>query len=95
MKCITIKLNIKYLLFASSLVILSPNGNTAEEIDNTVQRQQQRDEALAKLVQPEVSIQTGLDKTLQNQPQLQYLKSNSEDICFEIKKIRINRGRCP
>ena len=87
MKCITIKLNIKYLLFASSLVILSPNGNTAEEIDNTVQRQQQRDEALAKLVQPEVSIQTGLDKTLQNQPQLQYLKSNSEDICFEIKKF--------
>ena len=87
MKCITINLNIKYLLLASSLVILPPNGNTAEEVDNTVQRQQQRDEALAKLVQPEVSIQTGLEKQLQNSVQLRYLQSNSEDLCFEIKKF--------
>lgn len=32
-------------------------------------------------------MQTGLETQLQTQPQLQYLKSNSEDVCFEIKKF--------
>lgn len=50
-------------------------------------RQLQRDQALEKQLQPEVSIQTGLEKQLQNSVQLQYLKSNSEDICFDIKKF--------
>ena len=87
MKCITINLNAKYLLLASSLVIFSQNGHAAGEIDNAVQRQQQRDEALTKLVQPDVSVQTGLEKQMQRTSQLQYLQSNSEDICFEIKKF--------
>ena len=87
MKCITINLNTKNLLLSSGLVILAQTGYAAGEIDNTVQRQQQRDEALTKLVQLEPAVQTGLEKQLQNSVQLQYLKSHSEDICFEIKKF--------
>ena len=87
MKCITINLNTKNLLLSSGLVILAQTGYAAGEIDNLVQRQQQRDEALTKLVQLEPAVQTGLEKQLQNSVQLQYLKSHSEDICFEIKKF--------
>ncbi|WP_445206272.1 ShlB/FhaC/HecB family hemolysin secretion/activation protein [Acinetobacter sp. KS-LM10] len=50
-------------------------------------RQQQRDQALEKQIQPVPSVQTGLEEKLQTQPQLQYLKSNSEDICFDVKKF--------
>ena len=50
-------------------------------------RQQQRDQALEKQLQPIPELQTGLEKQLQTQPQLQFLKSNSEDICFDIKKF--------
>jgi hemolysin activation/secretion protein len=40
-------------------------------------------------------LQTGLEKELQQQPQLQYLKSNSEDLCFEIKKfVLIGENTC-
>ncbi|EOR07410.1 ShlB/FhaC/HecB family hemolysin secretion/activation protein [Acinetobacter sp. ANC 3926] len=54
---------------------------------DATQRQQQRDEALQKQIQPEPSVQTGLEKQLQHKPQLQFLKSHSEDVCFEIKKF--------
>lgn len=50
-------------------------------------RQQQRDQALEKQLQPSAEVFTGLENQLQAQPQLQYLKSNSENICFEIKKF--------
>lgn len=50
-------------------------------------RQLQRDQALEKQLQPTASVQTGLEKGLQEEPQLRYLQSNSEDLCFEIKKF--------
>ncbi|MGE8654480.1 MAG: ShlB/FhaC/HecB family hemolysin secretion/activation protein [Acinetobacter gandensis] len=50
-------------------------------------RQQQRDDALEKQLQPIREVQTGLEKQLQSKSQLQYLKSHSENICFEIKKF--------
>ncbi len=50
-------------------------------------RQQQRDQALEKQLQPTATVQTGLEKQLQNTAQLQYLKSHSEDVCFDIKKF--------
>ena len=50
-------------------------------------RQQQRDQALEKQLQPVATVQTGLEKQLQNTAQLQYLKSHSEDVCFDIKKF--------
>lgn len=45
-------------------------------------RQQQSTEVLDKQLQPEPSVQTGLEKQLQVQPQLHYLQSNSEEVCF-------------
>lgn len=42
---------------------------------------------LDKQLQPEPSVQTGLEKQLQVQPQLHYLQSNSEEVCFNIKKF--------
>lgn len=59
-----------------------PNIDADQQI-----RQQQRDQALEKQLQPTPTIQTGLEKQLQNKPQLQYLKSHSEDVCFDIKKF--------
>lgn len=56
------------------------------DIDQQI-KQQQRDQALQKQLQPTPNVQTGLDQSLQHKPQLQYLKSHSEDICFEIKKF--------
>lgn len=50
-------------------------------------RQQQRDQALEKQIQPAPTVQTGLDQSLQSKPQLQYLKSHSESVCFDIKKF--------
>ena len=50
-------------------------------------RQQQRDDALEKQLQPIREVQTGLEKQLQSKSQLQYLMSHSENICFEIKKF--------
>ena len=55
-------------------------------------RQQQRDQALEKQLQPNAEVFTGLENQLQAQPQLQYLKSNSENICFEIKKFILMGG---
>ena len=50
-------------------------------------RQQQRDQALEKQIQPIPNVQTGLDQSLQSKPQLQYLKSHSESVCFDFKKF--------
>ncbi len=73
-------------LLGTSIYAAEPPSRSAIEAD-AIQRQQQRDEALQKQLQPEPSVQTGLETQLQTQPQLQYLKSNSEDVCFEIKKF--------
>ena len=98
MKYITITIDMKNLelnkvSLAVFLTILATTTQAAEPPSNPTltlnptQRQQQRDEALQKQLQPEAVVQTGLEKQLQIQPQLQYLKSNSEDVCFEIKKF--------
>ena len=70
-------------LFGTSVYAAEPITSSTD----AVIRQQQRDEALQKQIQPTATVQTGLEKQLQSKPQLQFLKSHSEDICFEIKKF--------
>lgn len=79
-------LSIFFTILATTIQAAEPPTNPSLTADN-VQRQQQRDEALQKQLQPEAVVQTGLEKQLQTQAQLQYLKSNSEDVCFKIKKF--------
>ena len=75
------------------LLCLSLTGNMIQAADiqdfdaDQQIRQQQRDQALEKQLQPVATVQTGLEKQLQNTAQLQYLKSHSEDVCFDIKKF--------
>ncbi|WP_335952984.1 ShlB/FhaC/HecB family hemolysin secretion/activation protein [Acinetobacter higginsii] len=73
-------------LLGTSIYAAEPPTSAAIQPDAT-QRQQQRDDALQKQIQPEPSVQTGLEKQLQRKPQLQFLKSHSEEVCFEIKKF--------
>ncbi|MFP6818618.1 MAG: ShlB/FhaC/HecB family hemolysin secretion/activation protein, partial [Acinetobacter sp.] len=86
-------LELNKVSLAVFLTILATTTQAAEPPSNPTltlnptQRQQQRDEALQKQLQPEAVVQTGLEKQLQTQAQLQYLKSNSEDVCFKIKKF--------
>lgn len=78
-------------------ILVSLIGSTVYAADSTPQniqadqlnRQQQRDEALQKQLQPEPQVNLGLDKNLQKPAQLQYLKSHSETTCFEIKNIEL------
>ena len=72
------------------LGLISPSVYAAEStasFADAVTRQQQRDEALQKQLQPEPTVFTGLEQQLQTQSQFQYLKSHSEDVCFEVKKF--------
>ena len=75
-----------FSLLGSSVYAADPQLRSGWELDN-VQRQQQRDQALEKQLQPTPTVQTGLDQSLQNKQQLQYLKSHSESVCFDIKKF--------
>lgn len=77
---------IMFSLLGSSVYAADPQLRSGWELDN-VQRQQQRDQALEKQLQPTPTVQTGLDQSLQNKQQLQYLKSHSESVCFDIKKF--------
>ena len=82
--------NLNKITFAIGLVLLGVGANAAElqNFDADQQnRQQQRDQALEKQIQPVSTVQTDLDQKLQSKPQLQYLKSHSEDVCFPIKKF--------
>ncbi|MFH4284950.1 ShlB/FhaC/HecB family hemolysin secretion/activation protein, partial [Acinetobacter baumannii] len=54
--------------------------------DQTI-RQQQRDSALEKQIQPDVNVNLGQEQNKISAQQLQYLRSNSETPCVEIKKI--------
>jgi len=81
-----LSLSIFFTILAATTQAAEPPTNPNLTADN-VQRQQQRDEALQKQLQPEAVVQTGLEKQLQTHAQLQYLKSNSEDVCFKIKKF--------
>lgn len=56
------------------------------QADQTI-RQQQRDSALEKQIQPDVNVNLGQEQNKISAQQLQYLRSNSETPCFEIKKI--------
>lgn len=98
MKYITITIDMKILKLnkVTIAVLFMILGTTTRADDpqirpestaDVVQRQQQRDEALQKQLQPEAVVQTGLAQQLITQPQLQYLKSHSEDVCFDIKKF--------
>lgn len=86
----------KNILFVSLLIAGAYTYADDSNIDSTqtdqIIRQQQRDEALQKQLQPEPVIQTGLEKKLQTQTQLHYLKSHSEDVCFDIKKFVLTGG---
>ena len=73
-----------------TMIFLGNNANAIElqAIDADQQiRQQQRDEALEKKFQAQSNIKPLSDKNLQSSPQIQYLKSNSENVCFDIKKL--------
>lgn len=87
-------LKFKKIAFSFSFILFATKSTqAAEPFDYTnlnsdnYQRQQQRDQELQRQLQPETAVQTGLEKQFQTQAQLQYLKSNSENICFEIKKF--------
>lgn len=56
--------------------------------DNQI-RQQQRDDALQKQIQPEVNVNLGPQNAKPQAQQLQYLHSHSESPCFEIKNIHL------
>lgn len=55
------------------------------QADQTI-RQQQRDSALEKQIQPDVNVNLGQEQNKISAQQLQYLRSNSETPCFELKK---------
>lgn len=76
------------LAFCLSFIGSMSQATDLQQLDIDQQiKQQQRDEALQKQLQPTPNVQTGLDQSLQHKPQLLYLKSHSEDLCFEIKKF--------
>lgn len=80
------KFNKKVLILCMTLV--SFNGYSAIDLPAEItHRQEQRDEALQKQIQPEVNVNLGIESQKIPLKQLEYLKSNSEDICFDIKKI--------
>ena len=56
------------------------------QADQTI-RQQQRDSALEKQIQPDVNVNLGQEQNKISTQQLQYLRSNSETPCFKIKKL--------
>ena len=81
-----LSLGVFFTILATTTQAAEAPANLNLNADN-VQRQQQRDEALQKQLQPEPVVQTGLEKQLIVSPQLQYLKSHSEKLCFDIKKF--------
>lgn len=96
MKNITTNSKLKIILFGTSLALLEQTSFAAvdpidqiavKKMNDTIQRQQQRDETLEKRIEPTPIVQSNLDKQLLIQSDLQYLKSNSEEICFNIKKF--------
>ncbi|MDU4395170.1 MAG: ShlB/FhaC/HecB family hemolysin secretion/activation protein [Acinetobacter ursingii] len=82
------KNNVLYtsLLACAYLHAADPSELTQIQADQSI-RQQQRDDALQKQIQPEISVNLGQAKTNIPAQQLQYLNSHSESPCFEIKKI--------
>lgn len=77
-------------LLGLSIMLVGGNlyaADLPEGRSDVIQRQELRDEALKQQLQPEVSVNLGLEKQLQTQTQQQYLKSHSEEICFDIKKF--------
>lgn len=87
--------NIKKTTLALCLSLIVVTVEAAEALDqqrfaaDQLNRQQQREQVLEQQLQKEVNVQTGLGETLQTQTQLQYLKSHSEEICFDIKKFKL------
>ena len=70
------------------MTLVSFNGYSAIDLPAEItHRQEQRDEALQKKIQPEVNVNLGIESQKIPLKQLEYLKSNSEDICFDIKKF--------
>nr|WP_035373035.1 ShlB/FhaC/HecB family hemolysin secretion/activation protein [Acinetobacter gerneri] len=66
----------------------NPELERAIQADQSI-RQQQRDLSLEQKFQPEANVNLGLENKLQKPSQLQYLNSNSETPCFEIKNIEL------
>lgn len=86
------QLCLSLLFFCSYLDAATPTPEQLEIQAEQSSRQQQRDDILQRQFQPEPTILTGLEQQLQTQPQLQYLKSHSEDVCFEVKKFVLIGG---
>lgn len=78
----------KSFLFMSVLVSICTHTLAATIPDDIIQRQEQRDAALRKQVQPQIDV------NLQNSAKIlstntEYLRSHSEEICFPIQRIEL------
>lgn len=69
-----------------TVCILNHLAYAADPATDALIRQQQRDAALEKQMQPDVNVNLQTP-TLPSSDQVQYLKSNSEEICFPIQQI--------
>lgn len=57
---------------------------------DATQRQQQRDEALQKQLQPQTNVNLGIEEQLKKSIAKNFLQSGSESPCFEIKTISLD-----
>ena len=72
-----------------SIALINVDLYAANPAVDAVQRQQQRDEALQKKIQPDVNVRLEQEQSVVPSPSLQYLKSHSEALCFDIQSIEL------
>lgn len=72
-----------------SIALINVDLYAANPAVDAVQRQQQRDEALQKQIQPDANVRLEQDQSIAPSQSLQYLKSHSEALCFDIQSITL------
>jgi len=77
------------VVLALSMVLINTTLYAVDFAADAVQRQQQRDEALQKQIQPASNVRLEQDQVAIPAQSLQYLKSHSEALCFDIKSIEL------
>lgn len=80
----------KRILVLSMALVSGPVFSAIDLPAEVTHRQEQRDEALQKQVQPEVNVNLGIEPQKIPAKQLTYLESHSETPCFNIKKIYLS-----
>lgn len=76
-------------IFISMLFLFSGLSYAADPATDTVQRQQQRDAALEKQIQPTVDVRLPNNQPLLANQQRAYLQSHSESLCFPIQQMSL------